>query len=141
MRRLGRGRVGLALLVLALIGSGCVGARHTASGTTVRVEERDFAISMPARLRAGTTTFRVHNSGPDDHEFILVRADGRLPMRADDITVDEDAVAASTVGVLEPGPPGSTRSVRTDLHPGRYVVLCNMSGHFMGGMYKTLTVT
>ena len=38
------------------------------------------------------------------------------------------------------GWPGSVRELHVRLTPGRYVLLCNMSGHYMGGMHRTLVV-
>ena len=40
------------------------------------------------------------------------------------------------MGTLEPGSPGSIRGLKVDLRPGRYELLCNMSGHYLGGMLK-----
>jgi uncharacterized cupredoxin-like copper-binding protein len=55
------------------------------------------------------------------------------------MTVDEAALAPSIVGSLEPGDPGSVRLLRLDLAPGRYEVMCNMEGHYMGGMHQQFT--
>ena len=54
------------------------------------------------------------------------------------MTVNEEALKSSIVGTLEPGAPGSVRELRVELKPGRYVLLCNMSGHFMGGMHTVV---
>jgi uncharacterized cupredoxin-like copper-binding protein len=106
----------------------------------VRVIERDFAISAPRRLHAGDIRLSIRNKGPDDHEFIVVRAqDPGLPLRADGLTVDEDALEGATAGALEPAPPG-VHELRVHLEPGRYELLCNMSGHYMGGMHTPLVV-
>jgi uncharacterized cupredoxin-like copper-binding protein len=83
----------------------------------------------------------VKNRGPDDHELIVVRADdGRLPLRGDGLTVDEEALERSAAGVLEPGDPGSLRTLDVHLVRGRYVLFCNMSGHYLGGMRAVLVV-
>lgn len=122
--------------------SGCSGgSEHTRpSGTRVSVTERDFHITSPRSISAGDIRFSVRNRGPDDHEFIVVREHGSpLPLRADGLTVDEDAVEADTRGAVEPEPPG-TYHLRVHLNPGRYRLLCNMSGHYMGGMHTTLVV-
>jgi uncharacterized cupredoxin-like copper-binding protein len=128
------GIVALALLVVVAVG--CEGGRPTGAGAMlVRVTERDFHISAPKRVRAGDLRLSVRNRGPDSHELILVRLHGaRLPLRSDGLTVDEDAFERSTVGVLEPGEPGSTRELRVHLAPGGYELLCNMAGHYLGGM-------
>jgi uncharacterized cupredoxin-like copper-binding protein len=44
------------------------------------------------------------------------------------------------VGELEPGAPGSVRTLRLHLAPGRYVFFCNMAGHFLGGMPADVVV-
>jgi uncharacterized cupredoxin-like copper-binding protein len=133
----------LGLLVAAsLITPGCSGdsgKRYPAA--TVRVSERDFAIKAPKRVRAGNMDLAVRNRGPDAHELIVVRAPrGKLPFRADGATVDEEALEHATPGALEPGEPGGLRHLRVRLSPGRYELICNMAGHYMGGMSRRLVV-
>ena len=99
---------------------------------------RDFALSVPPRIPAGDVTLRVYDEGPDDHELIVVRSPARLPMRADGLTVDEDALEHSMVVVLEPTEPGTTTDLHVHLTPGRYDLFCNMSGHFLGGMHAVV---
>ena len=127
-------------LSLASCGGGSDSARP-GDGPTVGVKERDFKISMPRHLSAGTHVFSVHNNGPDDHELIAIRTrNGRLPLRRDAITLNEEALKSETVGTLEPGAPGATRKVTLRLKPGRYEFVCNMAGHFLGGMHTTVQV-
>ncbi len=107
----------------------------------MRVVERDFHISVVhGHLSAGTVIFRVTNRGPDEHEFIVVHADHGLPLRADGITLDEDALEKSIAGSIEPAPAGETNVLRLELKPGRYALVCNMFGHYMGGMHAPLVV-
>ena len=108
----------------------------------VQVTERDFSIRLSKhRVHAGAVVLRVVNKGPVAHELIIVRStDGPLPLRADDVTIDEDKIKHVIVGTLEPRGPGPSRDLRLHLAPGMYSVVCNMSGHFMGGMYADLKV-
>jgi hypothetical protein len=46
------------------------------SAQTIRVVERDYAISLAAKPRAGKATFVVRNTGEDAHDF-WVRGGGR----------------------------------------------------------------
>ena len=140
--RVGAGLGILAALAPALSGCASASGADVASGSnTVRVDERDFTIDAPEELRAGRVTFAVHNKGPDAHELIVVRERGdELPLRTDGLTIDEDAVQRDEAGVLEPGTPGSVRNLTVRLEPGRYVLLCNMSGHYLGGMDHDLVV-
>ena len=87
-------------------------------------------------------TLRVRNLGPDTHELLLVRDDGQeLPLRPDDLTVDEDARRSrARVSTLEDDQPGTHRVWKLQLAPGRYELVCNMSGHYLGGMHTRLVV-
>jgi uncharacterized cupredoxin-like copper-binding protein len=128
--------------ILLLVASGCGSAHKRAgAGRVVRITERDFKIDAPTRLAAGAVTLRVRNMGPDGHELIVVRAeDSRLPLRRDGLTVNEEQLQKAEPGALEPGTPGSVRFLHVKLMPGRYVLLCNMAGHYRGGMHAVLDV-
>ena len=133
----------VALGVVAVVAAlGCASSHSAGTFETkvVQVTVRDFHISAPQRLKAGTVQLSVHNKGPDAHELILVRANGPLPLRADGTTVDEDAVEQSTAGALEPEKPNSVSFLTVHLTPGHYEFICNMAGHYLGGMRSELIV-
>jgi len=132
-------------LLLAGVAAGCgATTRVGAGGQVVDVTERDFTIkASPKRVSAGEVVFQASNRGPDEHELIVVRArvtDARLRLRSDGMTVSEEALKSAIVGTLEPGQPGSVRELRVRLAPGYYVLMCNMEGHYMGGMHLVVTV-
>jgi uncharacterized cupredoxin-like copper-binding protein len=130
-------------LLLAGAAAGCGTATRLGAGErVVNVTERDFAIkASPNHLPAGRVVFQARNRGPDEHELIIVRApDAKLKLRSDGMTVSEEGLKSSIVGTLEPGTPGSVRQLRVQLKPGHYVLICNMSGHFMGGMHTVVTI-
>jgi uncharacterized cupredoxin-like copper-binding protein len=132
----------MAACVLTAAGCGSQPVRHAHAGAVVRVTERDFKITAPATVRAGHVQLLVANEGPDDHELAVVRAPivGELPMRRDGLTIDEDAIEHVTSGGIEPQQPGQASRIDLDLKPGRYILLCNMSGHYLGGMDRTVVV-
>lgn len=111
----------------------------------MHVTERDFHIAASARhIRAGAVDLSVRNQGPDDHELIVVREHPgtTLPLRRDGVTLSEERLKPAMVGTaLEPGAPGSVRRLRLNLTPGRYVLFCNMAGHYLGGMHTELLVS
>ena len=108
----------------------------------VRVTEKDFQISTVGTITAGDVILQSHNRGPESHELIVIRDPaGPLPLRQDGITVDEDALSKAEAGALEPFRPGTTEELRVHLRPGRYLFLCNMSGHYRGGMSTLVTVS
>jgi uncharacterized cupredoxin-like copper-binding protein len=115
-------------------------APPSSGASVVHITERDFHISGPTTVSTGNLLFRVKNEGPDSHEFIIVRMNGRLPLRADGITVNEEALQSRNVGLLEPGETGALRDLRLHLTPGTYQFFCNMAGHYMAGMHGRLVV-
>jgi uncharacterized cupredoxin-like copper-binding protein len=129
---------------MALLAGCASGSSHkAASAPSVRVQERDFRITvMPARVRAGTVRLVLHNKGPDTHELLIVRSPRvDLPLRTDGLTIDEAALDRETVGVIEGKDPGSSEEMVLHLKPGRYELFCNMAGHYLGGMHAELVVT
>ncbi len=138
-----RGVFGFVIASVALAFAGC-GAELGAGGgaASLQVVEKDFAIRTTKHVSAGDVVLRVRNRGPGTHELLVVReaSVGKLPFRSDGLTVDEDAVTKSEVGVLEPDHAGVLRELHVRLTPGRYVLFCNMSGHFLGGMHTELVV-
>jgi len=131
----------VAAVIIAIVLAGCGSAEHGAGGSSLGVTERDFKITAPKQVAAGEVVLRVHNLGPDNHELIVAQVpSGRLPLRADGITLNEERLEKREVGELEPGPPGALRTLHLKLAPGRYVMFCNMAGHFLGGMHSELVV-
>lgn len=138
---IGLGR-GAGILALALVAGACSSGGHgePRAGET-EVVLRDFAIEAPQAMDDGEVTFHVENHGPETHEMVVVRGDeGDLTFRADGVTVDEDELEPITLGEVEDLDPGTTEDWTVDLDPGEYVLFCNMSGHFLGGMYTELVV-
>jgi uncharacterized cupredoxin-like copper-binding protein len=137
-----RAQLALGLFVVLLAtGCGQAASHSKPESSVVAVSERDFAVTAPRSLVAGDVVFRVENRGPDSHELLVVRASAaRLPMRSDGLTVDEERLQHREVGVLEPAEVHAVRDLRLHLTPGRYVLFCNMSGHFIGGMHRLLVV-
>jgi hypothetical protein len=131
----------LAVAALPLLVSGSGHASTLRNERVLRVTERDFHISAPREVTQGEVDLSVHNNGPDTHELIVVRANGKpLPLRRDGLTVDEAALRSRTVATFEGSTAGGGRSERVHLPPGTYVLFCNMAGHYLGGMHTTLVV-
>ena len=140
-----RRRVLLCCATTLLVLSGCAagaGGGPAVSRTVVGVTERDFHIAATvAKVSAGDLTLRVHNAGPDEHELIVAPdRTGGMPLRSDGFTVNEEAIQSSEPGSITPQQPGGTELLTVHLRPGRYVLFCNMEGHFMAGMQRMLVV-
>jgi len=129
-------------MILAI--SGCGGSASAgagAGGTVIGVTERDFHISTSiSHVSAGDVSLRISNQGPDEHELIVAPERSGLPIRSDGFTVNEEAIQRSELGSITPQQPGGTEYLRLHLAPGRYLLFCNMEGHYMGGMHTELVV-
>jgi len=131
----------LAVIAVPLLVSASGRAAVRAGPRQVRITERDFSIAAPRVVSPGTVSLRVRNAGPNTHELLVARAGAsRMPLRSDGLTVDEEVLEPRIVGTLGPGAPNDVRTLRVHLSPGRYVLFCNMSGHYLGGMRRTLVV-
>jgi len=142
LHALPRNWLGLAAGGLVLLLTGCGAGAPRVTGALVRVNESDFHIAASAsEVAAGHVSFRIHNYGPDQHELIVApeRRNG-LPLRADGFTVNEAEILSSEPGSINPQQPGRTELLNVVLKPGRYVLFCNMEGHYMAGMHRILLV-
>ena len=149
-----RSRPGMAtvLSVIALIASVvAIGlSARTKSVTTasavpnIAVVERDFTIqATPPTVKGGLVDFTVANAGPSAHEFLIFRADqapDALPTGSDG-RVDESSDQITKV--LDSGDniaPNGSKVFHAALTPGRYVMVCNLPGHYQAGMHEAFTV-
>jgi uncharacterized cupredoxin-like copper-binding protein len=137
----------VVIVAVAWAGATGAGCRPTAHGSVadqrISVTVRDFSLRLSrSEAHAGRAVFDVRNIGPTHHEVIVVRADGHdLPFRRDGLTLDEDAMAHREAGGVEPMAAHASEPLTVTLRPGRYVVFCNMSGHYLAGMHADLEVT
>lgn len=98
--------------------------------------------ASPATVPAGEVTFVATNKSPEFvHEMILVKVadpQKQLPYSSGDGKVNEDA--AGHLGEVSELDPGKSGSLSMKLDPGTYMLFCNLPGHYMAGMWTTITV-
>lgn len=132
--------------VTSAVGGGTtVSPTETAAGDegrTVSVSEREFAISLDSQqASAGRLTFQIHNDGLRDHNFIVFQTDlpdYQLPTTITGLTVEEDKL--DRAGEQNHIAPGADASLTLTLEPGHYVLICDVTGHYINGMHTELTV-
>ncbi len=133
--------VALSLLAALTVGLGTAGATpggaQGSSAVTVVLAEWTLVPSATA-LRAGKVTFRVRNDGAIEHEFVVLRTDSHHHA----LTVKK-AVAVETgrQGEIPKIVPGQERSLTLSLKPGKYVLICNLLGHYKAGQFAALRVS
>ena len=91
-----------------------------------------------ASLKSGKVTFVVKNDGTLDHEFVVLRTDAHHHAIA---VKKGQAVEAGLAGEIANIAPGQSRAITVSLKRGKYVVLCNLLGHYKAGQFAALRVT
>ncbi len=111
------------------------------TGTAGSMGSMGITVSS-ATVKAGTVTFAVSNTSKEMvHEMVLspIKSDKvALPYDKAAQKVDEDAAGhLGEVAELEPGKSGA---LTIDLKPGKYILYCNIAGHYVLGMWTLITV-
>ncbi len=98
--------------------------------------------AMPDMAKAGVVTFKVTNNSKDTiHEMIVMQLDKAgdpLPYIAAENRVDEDK--SGDKGEVSELDPGKSGALTVDLQPGKYLLICNVPGHYASGMWTEFTV-
>jgi uncharacterized cupredoxin-like copper-binding protein len=93
--------------------------------------------------KAGVVTFKVTNASKDTvHEMIVMYLKDpsqALPYLDKENRVDEDK--AGDKGEVSELDPGKSGALTVALKPGKYILICNVPGHFGSGMWTQFTVT
>jgi uncharacterized cupredoxin-like copper-binding protein len=149
--------LGAAAVWLALAGCGGGGDNDSSTtqaqapaqpsgGGSLTINMSDYAFSpKDATTNAGTVKLSTPNQGQLPHELVLFKTKqsaGSLPTLSNG-EVDEEGLEANGVespGEIEDVGPGETKAATLKLSPGKYVMICNLPGHYKQGMYGTLTV-
>jgi uncharacterized cupredoxin-like copper-binding protein len=112
------------------------------AGLTIKMGDFFFDPNE-ATASSGTVEITAPNVGQTEHELVLFASDAdpaSLPVKGGE--VDEAAfekTGAVNAGEIEEVLPGESKSGSFDLNPGRYVMICNLPGHYSQGMYGSLT--
>ena len=133
-----------ALILIAVVGMSLVvcggGAGNARARTEVGVLLKEWSVTPSIEeARAGTVVFQVRNEGSAPHQLVVIKSD--LP--PEQLPVTNGTIAATQVRVLEsmdPIGPGATGEVRFDATPGKFVLLCNVPGHYQQGMAAAFLV-
>jgi uncharacterized cupredoxin-like copper-binding protein len=92
----------------------------------------------PAAEPAGKVTFAVANDGAIPHELVLLRTARRaaeLPAAARaDARARVARLGQDVLGV------GAKKDLTLELGAGHYALICNLPGHYQGGMHADFAV-
>jgi len=118
-----------------------MGLAYAAPGLDISKASMGIKVS-PGAVKAGNVTFKVKNDSKDTiHEMIvMLLADPKKPLPYIDAEnrVDEDK--AGDKGEVSELDPGKSGALTVDLKAGKYLLICNVPGHYGAGMWAEFTV-
>jgi uncharacterized cupredoxin-like copper-binding protein len=105
----------------------------------VAVELTEYRVAVaPVSEPAGRVTFAVANDGAIPHELVLMRTARRaaeLPAAARaDARARVARLGQDVLGV------GAKKDLTLELGAGHYALICNLPGHYQGGMHADFAV-
>ena len=138
-----RGQAPVALALVVAVSSAVLlavtaSAAETTSGSQVSVALVEWKL-LPGQItaRAGRVTFVVRNDGTMDHEFLVLRSDRHHHSLA---VKKGRAVETGRLGEIPLIRKGTTKRITLTVPRGKYVLLCNILGHYQLGQYASLRV-
>jgi cytochrome c oxidase subunit 2 len=111
----------------------------TPAGVVEQVELSEFKVALAPTVAAGTVSFEVKNAGAVPHEFVVIQTD-LAPDALPQVNAAVDESKVTIVGRTDLLNAGDTATLTVTLPPGKYVVICNVPGHYALGMRAALTV-
>jgi uncharacterized cupredoxin-like copper-binding protein len=137
-----RALAGTIAVTIALGVAACQASTPPPKDVSATLKEFSVGLSS-AKAAAGSVTFTIKNDGTVPHEFVVVKSDlasDKLPSTAEG-KVDEESSELQGIDEVEDIAAGSTKTLTVDLAAGHYVLICNLPGHYSGGMRAALEVT
>jgi len=86
--------------------------------------------------QSGTLTFDTHNLGAIPHELVILKTDKAAASLGAGTTVPEDGRVGESGDIGA----GKSKAFKVQLDPGHYALICNIAGHYAGGMRTDFTV-
>jgi uncharacterized cupredoxin-like copper-binding protein len=108
--------------------------------TTVKASLGEYFIKLDnTSVPAGSVRFDVSNDGKIEHEFVVIKtnlAPSKLPLKGGEAN---EGVGPSP-GEIPSVKAGKKKTLDVSLKPGKYVIICNLPGHYKAGQYTGLNV-
>ena len=125
----------VVLVAAAALATGVSLSVAASSQSTLKYTLKEMSVAGKTSAASGRTTLVAKNNGTVEHELVVVR--GTAPLAVKSYKAVE---AGRWLGEVEEIEPGKTGKVTLDLAPGKYLLLCNIVGHYQLGMKTVLQV-
>jgi uncharacterized cupredoxin-like copper-binding protein len=98
--------------------------------------------ASPRQVRPGPVTFKVTNlASKIVHEVIVARLpEGTKTLPYDEATMMVKENALQAFGSVNEIDPSRSAALTLTLKPGKYILYCNLPGHYMAGMWTVIDV-
>lgn len=126
-----------AVATAAVLAVSPIGASGAKTLVTVRLKEFKV-LPTPLKAKRGVVSFAVRNIGKVDHELVVLKtnvAPAKLRVKRG------RAVLVGRVGRVGPLKPRAAKMLTLTLTAGKYVLLCNLPGHYQAGQRIGFGVT
>jgi uncharacterized cupredoxin-like copper-binding protein len=131
--------LGLLLGVAMTVAACAPAAENIPADVDVAVHMQDYKVLLSvATVKSGTVRFGIRNEGNMEHSFELIKTD--LPFDQLPTSGDAKAKEDGLLKQVKSLPVGKVSVVTADLAAGKYVIICNVAGHYQLGMRAALTV-
>jgi uncharacterized cupredoxin-like copper-binding protein len=131
----------LALPLLMLLLNACAAVSGAPAPITTTLTDTSITLSA-ASVKAGDVVFRITNTSMMElHELVVITTDLPTDQLIPDASGRLDESTLTSMG--EEGDITMHQSVDFPLKlaPGRYLLICNLPGHYQAGMHTVFTVT
>jgi uncharacterized cupredoxin-like copper-binding protein len=112
----------------------------SAGPTPVKASLGEYFIKLDkTSIPGGRVRFNASNDGKLEHELVVIKtnlAPGKLPLKKGE--ADEDV--GSSPGEIPSLPSGTKKTLEVTLSPGKYVLICNLPGHYKAGQSTGISV-
>ena len=129
------------LFALVILTNACSQAMEPLpADVNVTVDMKEYAITLSvATIKAGTIKFGIRNNGTMVHDFDVYKTDlplDKLPVDGGSAKVKMDGLVKQMINIAA----NRSTTLSADLAAGRYVIICNVAGHYQLGMRAELQV-
>ena len=129
------------MTILAALGTMACGGDEENAANQLTANLSEWKIELDkTTLPAGKTKIAAKNNGTMEHELVIIKTGtppDQLPKTATQV---DESKAGQTIDEIKEFKAGRTESKTVDLAAGNYVLICNIAGHYLSGMYIKLTV-
>lgn len=134
-------RLLVACFALMLVANACTqGMEPLPADVNVTVDLKEYGITLSVpTIKAGTIKFGIRNNGTMVHDFDLYKTDlpiDKLPVDGGSAKVKMDGLVKQMINIAAQ----RSTTLSADLAAGRYVIICNVAGHYQLGMRAELQV-